>query len=139
MVRIVLGVIAGFFAWLALWIGIERLLSTLLPEWYGAPQAAFQDVIENGPGASGFTAETHLLVMHVVIVTLVAIASGFVSAAVAGENKRAPMALGILLLAIGLLKAAMSWPYVPLWYHILFTVLLLPMAILGGRLKMPVS
>jgi hypothetical protein len=29
----------------------------------------------------------------------------------------------------------MSWPYVPLWYHVVFTALLVPMTILGGRLK----
>src|SRR5687768_8204032 len=119
MVRIVLGVIAGFFAWLFLWIGIEKILSAAMPDWYGAPQAAFQDVIENGPGASGFTAETHLLVMHVFIAAIVAIAAGFVSAAVARENRRAPISLGVLLLVVGLLKAVMSWPYVPVWYHVL--------------------
>lgn len=135
MLRVVLGVIAGFFAWMAVWIGIEKVLSAVMPVWFGAPQAAFQDVIENGPGASGFTASTHLLVTHVLIASIVAMAAGFVSAAVSGENKRAPIALGVLLLVVGLLKVVMSWPYVPLWYHVLFTAVLLPMAILGGRLR----
>ena len=135
MMRIALGAIAGFFTWLLLWIGIEKILSAAMPEWYGVPQAAFQDVIENGPGAAGFTAATHLLVMHVIIASIVALAAGFVSAAVSRESKRAPIAVGILLLFIGLLKVMMSWPYVPLWYHVVFTALLLPMAIVGGRLK----
>ncbi len=30
---------------------------------------------------------------------------------------------------------ALSWPYVPLWSHVLFTALLLPMTITGGKLK----
>ena len=135
MVRIVLGVIAGFFAWLFLWIGIEKILSAAMPDWYGAPQAAFQDVIENGPGASGFTAATHLLVIHIFIAAIVASAAGFISAAVARENRRAPISLGVLLLVVGLLKVVMSWPYVPVWYHVLFTAILLPMAIAGGRLR----
>ena len=135
MIRIALGVIAGFFAWLVLWIGIEKILSAAMPEWFGAPQAAFQDVIENGPGAAGFTAVAHLLVVHVIIASIVALTAGFVSAAVSRENKRAPITLGILLLVIGLLKVMMSWPHVPLWYHVAFTAVLLPMAILGGRLK----
>ena len=54
---------------------------------------------------------------------------------IAGENKRAPLILGFLLLALGLLKVVMSWPYVPIWYHLIFTAILLPMTIMGGRLK----
>ncbi len=49
-------------------------------------------------------------------------------------NKRAPLVLGFLLLAFGLLKAVMSWPYVPIWYHVIFTALLIPMTIMGGKL-----
>jgi hypothetical protein len=132
MIRIVLGVIAGFFAWLVVWVGLEKILSALMPDWYGAPQQAFQNAIENG---GQFTAETRLLISHIVIVTIVAMLSGFLAAVVSRENKRAPLALGILLLAIGLLKVVMSWPYVPMWYHVTFTVILLPMTILGGRLR----
>ena len=41
----------------------------------------------------------------------------------------------ILLLAFGLLKLVLSWPYVPIWYHFIFTAVLVPMTILGGTLK----
>jgi hypothetical protein len=61
--------------------------------------------------------------------------SGFLAALIAGENKRAPMVLGFLLLAFGLLKVVMSWAYVPLWYHVIFTAILIPMTIMGGKLK----
>lgn len=131
MVRIILGVIAGFCAWIILWVGIEKILSAILPEWYGAPQIAFQNAIENG---GQFTAETRLLISHIFIASVVAVISGFLAAVVAGENKRGPVALGVLLLVVGLLKVVMSWQYVPLWYHILFTAVLLPLAILGGKL-----
>jgi TRAP-type C4-dicarboxylate transport system permease small subunit len=46
-----------------------------------------------------------------------------------------PLVLGFLLLAFGLLKAVMSWPYVPIWYHVIFTALLIPMTIMGGKLR----
>ena len=131
MVRIVLGVVAGFFAWMIVWIGVEKVLSVILPQWYGAPQQAFQSAIENG---GDFTAETRLLLAHIAIVSIVSVISGFLAASVAGENARAPLALGLVLLVVGFAKAYMSWPYVPLWYHVVFTALLLPMAILGGRL-----
>ena len=53
MVRIVLGVIAGFFAWVIVWVGSEKILSAIWPEWFGAHQLAFQAAIEHGPDASG--------------------------------------------------------------------------------------
>jgi hypothetical protein len=104
-----------------------------LPEWYGAPQLAFQHAVENQ--VPQFMAETRLLISHIVIVSIVALVSGFIAAIVARENIRAPLILGFLLLALGLLKAGMSWPYVPIWYHVIFTAILLPMAIMGGKLK----
>ena len=131
MLRIVLGVVAGFFAWVIVWFGTEKVLSAILPEWYGAPQSAFQAAIENG---GEFTAETRLLLSHIVMGLIVSLVSGYLAAVVSGENSRAPLFLGFVLLIVGLLKAGMSWPYVPIWYHIIFTALLLPMAIVGGKL-----
>jgi hypothetical protein len=132
MLRIVLGVIAGFISWMIVWVGVEKILSAILPEWYGAPQLAFQNAVENG---GQFTAETHLLLAHVVIGAIVSAMAGYLAALTAGENTRAPMVLGFLLLMMGLAKAYMSWPYVPLWYHVIFTAMLIPMAILGGKLR----
>lgn len=76
-----------------------------------------------------------MLLTHIVLGSIVSVMSGFLAALIAGENKRAPLVLGSLLMAFGLLKAVMSWPYVPIWYHVIFTVLLIPMTIMGGKLK----
>ncbi len=134
MLRIVLGVIAGFLGWVIVWVGIEKILIAVLPEWYGAPQLAFQEAVEKGGGQ--FTAETRLLISHVVIGSIVSVIAGYLAALIAGENSRAPLAVGVLLLvAIGLVKVVMSWPYVPMWYHVIFTAILLPMTILGGKLN----
>jgi hypothetical protein len=127
-----LGVIAGFVAWLVLWVGSEQVLSAIWPEGYGAHQQAFQAAIENG---GPFTANTRLLLIQIALGSVVSMASGFLAALVAGESARAPRILGFVLLALGLLKAAMSWPYVPIWYHVIFTALLLPMTIAGGKLR----
>ena len=135
MVRIVLGVIAGFFAWAILWLGSEKILSAIWPEWFGAHQLAFQAAIEHGPDASGFTADSTILLMHIVLGSIVSIMSGFLAALIAVENKRVPLILGFLLVAFGLLKVVMSWPYVPIWYHVIFTAILIPMTIIGGKLK----
>jgi hypothetical protein len=131
MVRIVLGVIAGFIAWLIAWVGSEKILSAIWPA-FGVHQAEFQAAIENG---GEFTANTTMLLIHIVLGSIVSVMSGFLAALIAGENKRAPLVLGFLLLALGLLKAVMSWPYVPIWYHVIFTAILLPMTIVGGKLK----
>jgi hypothetical protein len=132
MLRIVLGVIAGFFGWVILWVGSEKILSAIFPEGYGVHQLAFQAAIENG---GQFTANTTLLLIHIVLGSVVSVTSGFLAALVAGENRRAPLVLGFLLVAMGVLKVVMSWPYVPIWYHVIFTSLLLPMTIMGGKLK----
>ena len=131
MLRIVLGVIAGFFAWMIVWVGGEKILSVIWPA-FGVHQAAFQTAIETG---GRFTADSTILLVHVVLGSIVSVIAGFLAALVAGENKRAPMVLGFLLLAMGVLKLVMSWPYAPIWYHVVFTAILLPMAMVGGKLK----
>lgn len=131
MARIVLGVIAGFIAWLIAWVGSEKIISAIWPA-FGTHQAAFQAAITEG---GEFTANTAILIIHIVLSSIVSTVSGFLAAIIAGENKRAPLVLGFLLLAMGLLKAVMSWPHVPTWYHVILTAILLPMAILGGKLK----
>ena len=133
MVRIVLGVIAGFFAWAIVWVGSEKILSAIWPEGFGAHQRAFEAALRNTNGGQ-FTADTTMLLTHIVLGSIVSVMSGFLAALIAGENNRAPLVLGFLLLAFGLLKVVLSWPYVPIWYHVIFTALLIPMTILGGKL-----
>jgi hypothetical protein len=133
MLRIVLGVIAGFIAWLIVWVGSEKILSAVWPA-FGVHQRAFEEVVKNGPGAAGFTADTTMLLTHIVMGSIISIMAGLLSALIAGENAWAPLAVGFGLLALGILKAVTSWRYVPIWYHIIFTAILLPMAILGGKL-----
>lgn len=130
MVRIVLGVIAGFISWLIAWFGSEKGLSAIWPV-FGAHQRAFEEALKNG---GQFTADTTMLLTHIVLAAIVSVMAGSLAALTAGENTRAPLVLGFLLLALGILKAVMSWPYVPIWYHVIFTAILLPMAIMGGKL-----
>ena len=130
MLRIVLGVIAGFIAWLMIWIGVEKIISAIWPA-FGAHQKAFEEAIKNG---GPFTAETGALITQFVLGSIASLAAGSVAGVIAAENSRAPLFVGILLLAMGILKAVMSWQYVPLWYHVIFTAILLPMAMVGGKL-----
>lgn len=132
MLRIAAAIIVGFFAWLILWIACEQILSAIFPAWFGAQQQAFQAALTDG---GQFTPQTSFLLTHIASAFCVSLLAGFLAALVADENRRAPLILGILLLALGLLKAALSWSLVPVWYHITFTALLLPLAVLGSKLK----
>jgi len=132
MIRIVFGVIAGLFAWAIAWLGSEKILSVISPDGFGAHLRAFQEAIVNG---GQFTADTGLLLIQIFHSSIVSVMSGVLAARIAGENTRAPVVLAFMLLAFGLLKAYLSWPYVPIWYHVIFTALLIPMTILGGKLS----
>ncbi len=133
MLRIVLGVIGGFIGWMVLFIGIEKIVSAVWPT-FGVNQKAFEEAVKNGAGSSGFTADTTMLLTQLAMGVLASLMAGYLAALVAGENSKAPLIAGCLLLLVGIAKAAMSWQYVPVWYHIVFTAMLLPMAIVGGRL-----
>ncbi len=130
MLRIVFGAIGGFIAWLIVWIGVEKILSAIWPA-FGVHQRAFEEAVKNG---GQFTADTTMLLTHIVVGSIVSVMAGALAALIAGENSRAPLVVGFLLLGLGLLKAAMSWPHVPIWYHVIFAAMLLPMAIVGGKL-----
>lgn len=134
MLRIVLGVIGGFIAWLIVWVVSEKVISAIWPA-FGINQKAFEEAIMNrSPDSSGFTADTAMLLAQLALGIIVSLVAGALAALIAGENSRAPLFFGILLLAMGIAKAVMSWQYVPIWYHVIFTAILLPMAIIGGKL-----
>lgn len=132
MIRIVLAVIAGFLAWSILWVGGEQVLSAVFPDWFGAHQIAFEKATFN---KEPFSADTTILLFNVFRGAVVSIISGYLAALIAGENKRSTLTLGIFLLAFGLFIVSMTWSIIPLWYHIIFSAMLIPMTILGGKLK----
>ena len=132
MIRIILGIIVGFIAWSIVWLGSEKILSAIWPAWHGAHQLAFETAVSSG---GVFTADTTILLMNIVRGSVISVMSGFLAAVIAGESRRSPLILGFLLVAFGLFIVFMSWSYIPVWYHVIFTALLIPMTILGGRLK----
>ena len=132
MIRIILAVIVGFVAWSIMWVGSERVLSIASPDWFGAHQIAFEKATLN---KEAYTPDTTILILNVVRGTIVTIMTGFLTALISGENRLSTLILGILLVAFGLVVVVMTWHIIPLWYHVLFTLMLIPMTIVGGRLK----
>ena len=131
MVRIILGIIVGFVVWSVLWVGSDAVMSVISSDW-GKTSADFRAAVENKmPYALSATVMITLLIKSFIV----SIISGFVTALIARENVKSTFVLGVLLLIFGVFVQMAHWNYMPLWYHIPFLVLLIPMTILGGRLK----
>lgn len=132
MLRIVLGVVAGFLVWSMLWVGSDAILSLLSPGWYGRSLTELDQAARN---QTPYTADSTLLVLALIRSVLCSITAGFVAALIARENTKSTVGLGVLLLLFGIFIQSVYWNYVPLWYHIPFLLLLVPMTILGGNFK----
>ena len=132
MLRIILGVVAGFIAWSIIWVGSDQVLISSSPGWYGSHQYAFQAALVN---QTSFTPDSTILLLHLVRAALISIMAGFLAAVLARESRRAPLILGVLLLLFGIAVQAVAWRYLPIWYHLIFLGMLIPFTVLGGRLK----
>ncbi len=131
MLRIVLGVIAGFIAWSILWVGSDQLMIQSMG-WYGEHQNAFQRAMFN---KEAFSPDTTVLIMNIIRSVIVSLISGYVAALVANEARRTTMALGICLLLFGIMVEVVAWNYLPIWYHFIFLFLLIPVTVAGGKLR----
>jgi len=117
----ILGVVAGFILWSVLWLGLNQtllLLGLLTP-----------------PGTEPVTRAQPLLLLLGSSV-LISVASGYVTARIVGFPwALSAVALGVLLLLTGLLVQLKLWYLIPLWYHVSFLLLLIPMTFIGARLR----
>lgn len=132
MVRIVLGIIIGFIVWSILWVGSDMILMTVFSDWYGNHHKELEAAVNN---KTSFMSDSMILIIALIRSVVFSIVSGYLAALIAKENSKSTVGLGILLLAFGLFVQSVYWNYAPLWYHIAFLVLLIPMTILGGKLK----
>ena len=121
MLRSILAVAAGFALWTVLWLGSNGLTAAAAPDAFNP---------------DGSTDAVGLLLLFLVLSVVFSVVSGYVTALVA-RRKEAQHALylGLLLLAVGLFVQVQVWDLMPLWYHLLFLVLLVPAALVGGRLR----
>ena len=118
-----LAVIAGFILWSVLWL----CLNVGLHKFGLLPAALTQPMTAAAPLSA-------LLAGSVVI----SIISGYLAAAIAGAPASPTVAaLGVLLLLAGIYFQSKVWHLMPLWYHLTFLVLLIPMCFAGARLRAP--
>jgi hypothetical protein len=132
MVRIILGVVVGFIVWSILWVGSDFLLMAISPDWWGKNLKSMEDALNN---KQPFMSDSTILIFSLIRSIICSIISGYIAALIAKENNKSTLFLGILLVAFGIYMQSIFWNIAPLWYHIPFLVLLIPMTILGGKLK----
>ena len=131
MVRIILGIIVGYILWTVLWLGSDAIFSAISSDW-STKSLEFRTAVEkNIP----YTPDSMILIVLLVKSVIVTIISGFAAALVARENTKSTIGLGLLLFISGIFVQLMHWNYMPLWYHIPFLLMLIPMTILGGKIK----
>jgi hypothetical protein len=131
MVRIILGVVVGFIVWSVVWLGSDQVLITMSKSWYGQHQFAIEDAKLND---APFMADSTIVIIGLVRGLIASLMAGFIAAFIAGGNRKAPLILGFLLLVVGAAVEIYYWNYLPVWYHAIFLLLLIPMTVIGGKL-----
>jgi hypothetical protein len=122
MGRIVLGVVVGFIVWSVIFVGGESLMRAVAPATVAPVDATY-------------VGSPLLLLGYLLRSVFASVAAGFVAAVLARENSKTPLILGVVFLIVGLLVQISAWSVLPVWYHLTFLVLLIPMTMLGGKLK----
>ena len=115
----ILSVVAGYVAWTVVFLG---------------GSAGIRAAFASAHDADGGTSSVGLLLMYLTLSVLASLAAGVATAKLA---PRLPMRhvwiLSALLLATGIPVQLGSWTLLPVWYHLSFLVLLVPVTVLGGR------
>jgi hypothetical protein len=128
MSRQILAVVVGFILWSAVWLGYNAILHAMNI----LPQDQTQPVHETG-----------VLLALLIGGVLATLTAGYVATLAVDKVSKPPItALGLLLLSTGIFVQVQLWDLMPLWYHVSFLALLLPVCKFGaslGRPRQPIS
>ena len=123
MGRAILGVIVGYVVWTAIWLAGGLAMMPVFP---GQPNEA---------GVYDSAAYLGLSLMLSVVCSLI---GGLVCARLAKSSRlTAASVLAGLLLLTGLGVQIGAWSAMPVWYHLPFLTLLVPVTVAGGMLGRP--
>ena len=124
MKKAVIGILIGYAVWTALWLGGNVGLSAAFPD-----QAA---AFTGGEPITG----TSYLAIALVLSVVCSFLAGLTNAALAGTQSKGPvLTMAGLLLITGIAVQAGVWSLMPVWYHSVFLLLLVPVCLIGGRGK----
>lgn len=122
MGRMIAGVIVGFIVWSIIFVGGESLMRVVAPGTVAPLDATYVD-------------STMLLLGYLIRSIIASIVAGFTAVLISGEFSKTTLILGLVFLVVGILVQASAWNMLPVWYHLTFLILLIPMTILGGKLS----
>jgi hypothetical protein len=131
MLRIISGAIIGFVVWSVLWVGSDAVFMAISSS-YKDYMEGFQKAIET---KQTFEVSSMILFLTLLKSFVCSIIAGLITALVAAENIRSTFLLGVLLLIFGIFIQSVYWNYLPLWYHLPFLLMLVPLSVFGGKLR----
>lgn len=120
MLRAVMGVIAGYVTWSVVWFVGNRLLFAEAAEVVGAGER----YTRTGP-----------LLGVLALSVVCSLAAGAVAAKISQSKGWGTVAvMAVLLLITGIVVQASVWSLMPVWYHVLFLALIIPICQVGSWL-----
>jgi hypothetical protein len=132
MLRVILGAIIGFIVWILLLMVTDAVWLAISPDWFGKHQTEFQAAVNN---KTPFMVDSTILIITVIRSAIFTVITGYIAALIAKENFKSPALLGVLLFLFGGVVSLVAWNYLPFWYHLGILLPLIPLAILGGKLR----
>ncbi len=119
MMRAILGVIVGYAVWTVLWLGGNAF-------FFGA-------VADQVAAGAPFTSVGPLVFLTALSVVC-SIGAGLSAAAIANERANVVVSVtGALLLLTGIAVQIGVWRLMPIWYHLTFLLLIVPVCVAAGR------
>jgi len=120
MGRAIAGVIAGYVVWTVLWLAGNNLI------FAGAAESV----------AGGRTLEDRGPLIGILVLSVVcSLAAGASTAAIAKLKTRVSvLVMAVLLLLTGIGVQISVWSLMPVWYHLAFLALIVPVCMVGARL-----
>lgn len=119
--RIALGIITGYVTWTVLWLAGNAALG-----------ASFRDAYQAFADGGRFD-DPMLLAFSLVLSVVCSVVAGFAAAKVGREQASAAVwGAAIALLATGIGVQVSAWDRMPIWYHLVFLVLIVPACRIGG-------
>ncbi len=118
MFTTIFSALAGFLLWTVLWLSSNAALRAALPQWYGGDEV---------------NSLASLVILFASVVF--SLAAGYLTASLSGAW-RAVIILVVVQVLVGLIVSISYWNSAPIWYHIMFLVLLAPMHLLAARFRL---
>lgn len=117
MLKQLAGVLAGYAVWTVVFLGGSAVVRSTM--------AGVHD-------ADGFTGDGLALALYLLLSFAASVLAGLTTSRIAGGGRPVWILAG-LLLATGIPVQASAWDRLPIWYHLIFLGMLVPMTLAGGR------